>query len=94
MLDPLLHNTASATVLDCDDKFNVIPGEVAVVLGRLLPGFAPDDLLAELHALLGDGLEPRGGPVRPGPPEPDMGLFPPWPGSSSAPTPAPPRLRS
>ena len=77
MLDPLLHTTASATVLDCDDKFNVIPGEVAVVLdGRLLPGFAPDDLLAELHALLGDGLELEVVRFDPGPPEPDMGLFP------------------
>ena len=28
MLDPLLHNTVSATVLGCDDKFNVIPAAV------------------------------------------------------------------
>ena len=60
MLDPLFHNTASATVLDCDDKFNVIPGEVTAVLdGRLLPGFVPDDLLAELRALLGDASTSR-----------------------------------
>ena len=78
MLDPLLHNTASATVLDCDDKFNVIPGEVAAVLdGRLLPGFVPDDLLAELRALLGDDLDLEVVRFDPGPPEPDMGLFPP-----------------
>jgi len=77
MLDPLLHNTASATVLECDGKFNVIPGEVTAVLdGRLLPGFAPDDLLAELRALLGDDLDFEVVRFDPGPPEPDMGLFP------------------
>ena len=43
MLDPLLHNTVSPTVLGCDDKFNVIPAEVSAVLdGRLLPGFSPE----------------------------------------------------
>ena len=58
MLDPLLHNTVSPTVLRRDDKFNVIPSEVAALLdGRLLPGFAPDDLLGELRALLGDDVE-------------------------------------
>ena len=76
-LDPLLHNTVSPTVLSSHEKFNVIPAEVAAVLdGRLLPGFTPDDLLAELRALVGD--EPELEVVRfdPGPPEPDMSLFP------------------
>jgi acetylornithine deacetylase/succinyl-diaminopimelate desuccinylase-like protein len=77
MLDPLLHNTAGATVLGCDDKFNVIPGEVWAVLdGRLLPGFAPDDLLAELRALLGPDVELEVIRFDPGPPAPDMALFP------------------
>jgi len=77
MLDPLLHNTASATVLECDGKFNVIPGEVTAVLdGRLLPGFAPDDLLAELRGLLGDDLDLEVVRFDPGPPAPDMALFP------------------
>ena len=77
MLDPLVHNTASATVLECDGKFNVIPGEVTAVLdGRLLPGFAPDDLLAELHGLLGDDLDLEVVRFDPGPPAPDMALFP------------------
>ena len=35
------------------EKVNVIPNEVSVVCdGRLLPGFQPDDLIAELRALL------------------------------------------
>jgi acetylornithine deacetylase/succinyl-diaminopimelate desuccinylase-like protein len=77
MLDPLLHNTVSATVLHCDDKFNVIPGEVTAVLdGRLLPGASPDDLLAELRALLGSEVELEVVRFDPGPPAPDMSLFP------------------
>jgi acetylornithine deacetylase/succinyl-diaminopimelate desuccinylase-like protein len=77
MLDPLLHNTASATVIECDGKFNVIPAEVTAVLdGRLLPGFAPDDMLAELHDLLGPDLQLDVVRFDPGPPAPDMGLFP------------------
>lgn len=77
MLDPLLHNTASATVIECDGKFNVIPAEVTAVLdGRLLPGFAPDDMLAELHDLLGRDLQLDVVRFDPGPPAPDMGLFP------------------
>jgi acetylornithine deacetylase/succinyl-diaminopimelate desuccinylase-like protein len=77
MLDPLLHNTVSPTVVDCDDKFNVIPAQVTAILdGRLLPGFTPDDLLAELRAILGEEVELEVVRFDPGPPEPDMGLFP------------------
>jgi acetylornithine deacetylase/succinyl-diaminopimelate desuccinylase-like protein len=77
MLDPLLHNTVSPTVLQSDDKFNVIPGEVTAVLdGRLLPGFSPADLLAELRALLGNDLDLEVMHFDASPAEPDMGLFP------------------
>ena len=77
MLDPLLHNTVSPTVLRSNDKFNVIPAEVTAVLdGRLLPGFAPDDLLAELRALLGNDLDLEVTRFDPGAPEPDMSLYP------------------
>jgi acetylornithine deacetylase/succinyl-diaminopimelate desuccinylase-like protein len=77
MLDPLLHNTASPTVLQSDDKFNVIPGEVTAVLdGRLLPGFSPDDMLTELRALLGNDLDLEVMHFDASPAEPDMGLFP------------------
>jgi acetylornithine deacetylase/succinyl-diaminopimelate desuccinylase-like protein len=77
MLDPLLHNTVSPTVLGCDDKFNVIPGEVTAVLdGRLLPGNTPDDLLAELRSLLGDDVALEVLRFDEGPPQPDMSLYP------------------
>jgi acetylornithine deacetylase/succinyl-diaminopimelate desuccinylase-like protein len=76
LFDPILHNTVSPTILHASDKVNVIPGEVSVELdGRLLPGYAPDDLVAELRHLLGDEVELNVLKYDPGPPEPDMGLF-------------------
>jgi acetylornithine deacetylase/succinyl-diaminopimelate desuccinylase-like protein len=76
MLDPLLHNTVSPTVLDCEDKFNVIPAEVSAVLdGRLLPGFSPEHLLGELRAVLGEDVELEVVRFDPGAAEPDMSLF-------------------
>ncbi|MBN1658412.1 MAG: M20/M25/M40 family metallo-hydrolase [Anaerolineae bacterium] len=79
LLSPLLHNTASPTVVHAGKQINVIPSEVAVLLdGRLLPGQGPDDMLRELHALLDPvvpGVEIEVTRYEPGPPEPDMGLF-------------------
>ena len=76
VLDPILHNTVSPTGLRGSDKFNVIPGQVEVVLdGRLLPGFEPQDLLGELRALLGADVEMEVVKHDPGPPEADLELF-------------------
>jgi acetylornithine deacetylase/succinyl-diaminopimelate desuccinylase-like protein len=76
LLDPLLHNTVSPTILHASDKCNVIPSQVTVELdGRLLPGYTPDDLEAELSQLLGDEVEFSVVLYEPGPPEADMGLF-------------------
>ncbi len=76
VLDPILHNTVSATSLRGSDKFNVIPAEIEIVLdGRLLPGFAPQDLLGELHGLIGRDVEFEVVRHDPGPPEPDLTLF-------------------
>jgi acetylornithine deacetylase/succinyl-diaminopimelate desuccinylase-like protein len=76
VFDPLLHNTVNATVLHGSDKFNVIPSQVSVELdGRLLPGFKPDDMIAELHQIIGQDLELEVLRFDPGPAEPDMGLF-------------------
>ncbi|MBN1660998.1 MAG: M20/M25/M40 family metallo-hydrolase, partial [Anaerolineae bacterium] len=79
LLSPLLHNTASPTVVHAGKQINVIPSEVSVLLdGRLLPGQAPDDMLRELHALLDPAVpnvEIEVTRYEPGPPEPDMGLF-------------------
>jgi acetylornithine deacetylase/succinyl-diaminopimelate desuccinylase-like protein len=58
VFDPLLHNTASANVVRGGDKINVIPGETSVELDcRLLPGFSPEQLFAELRALAGVEME-------------------------------------
>ncbi len=75
-LDPLLHNTVSATVLQGSTKVNVIPSEVTVELdGRLLPGHPADEMVSELQELLGDEVEIAIVRHEPGPAEPDMGLF-------------------
>ena len=53
-LDPLLHNTATPTVVAGGESTNVIPTEITVELdGRVLPGYAPTDLLDELDGLVG-----------------------------------------
>ena len=77
MIAPLLHNTVSATVLHSgSSSVNVIPSEISVELdGRLLPGYTPDDMIAELRAIIGDQVELEVARFEPGPPEPDMGLY-------------------
>ncbi len=75
-LDPLLHNSVSPTTLSAGDKINVIPDRITLGLdGRLLPGFAPEDLLSELHDLLGDAIALSVDRYDPAPAEPDMGLL-------------------
>jgi acetylornithine deacetylase/succinyl-diaminopimelate desuccinylase-like protein len=74
--DPLLHNTASVTVIAGGEKINVIPGEVTLEIDcRLLPGFTPQEVFSELRGLSGVAIEfeivqhdPVGG-------EPDMAMF-------------------
>ena len=42
VVDPVLHNTANATIVRGGEKINVIPSEVTVELdGRLLLGYTP-----------------------------------------------------
>jgi acetylornithine deacetylase/succinyl-diaminopimelate desuccinylase-like protein len=76
VFDPLLHNTASATIVGGGEKINVIPDAVSLELDcRLLPGFTPEQMFAELRALSGAELEfeiTRHDPVAA---EPDMALF-------------------
>jgi acetylornithine deacetylase/succinyl-diaminopimelate desuccinylase-like protein len=58
IFDPLLHNTVSATIVGGGAKVNVIPDTVELTLdGRLLPGFAPEQMFAELRALSGMEME-------------------------------------
>jgi acetylornithine deacetylase/succinyl-diaminopimelate desuccinylase-like protein len=76
IFDSILHNTVSPTILHGSNKINVIPSEVMVELdGRLLPGYHPDDMIAELNRIVGDNIEIEVVRHDPGPAEPDMGLF-------------------
>jgi acetylornithine deacetylase/succinyl-diaminopimelate desuccinylase-like protein len=76
VFDPLLHNTVNATIVGGGDKVNVIPSEATVELdGRLLPGFTGEDMLRELRALLGPGVDVEVVRYDSGPPEPDFALF-------------------
>ncbi len=73
---PLFHNTVSPTMVKGSNKVNVIPAEVTLRLdGRLLPGFGPDDMVAELRALAGEKFELEVERYEPGSADPDMGLF-------------------
>jgi acetylornithine deacetylase/succinyl-diaminopimelate desuccinylase-like protein len=76
IFDPLLHNTVSATIVGGGEKVNVIPDSITLSLdGRLLPGFGPEQLFAELRAVSGIEMEleiVRHDPVAA---EPDLALF-------------------
>ena len=76
VFDPMLHNTASATIVQGGEKINVIPDELSLELDcRLLPGFAPEDVFAELRALAGVELEFEVAQHDRVAGEPDMALF-------------------
>ena len=75
-IETLLRNTVNATIVRGGEKVNVIPAQIDLELdGRLLPGFAPDDLIAELHGIIGDGIEVELVRHDAGPAEPDLALF-------------------
>ncbi|MGD9891901.1 MAG: M20/M25/M40 family metallo-hydrolase, partial [Dehalococcoidia bacterium] len=58
MFEAILHNTATPTIIHGGSKSNVIPGSVTIQLdGRLLPGQAVEDYIAEVRALVGDDAE-------------------------------------
>lgn len=76
VFDPLLHNTVNPTIVRGGDKINVIPSEIVLELdGRLLPGYGPADMLAELRAIAGRAVELEVSLYEPGPAAPDLGLF-------------------
>lgn len=76
-IEPLLHNTVNPTIVHGGEKINVIPSNIVLELdGRLLPGFGPEGIIAELSQIIGDEVELEVVRFDPGPPaEPDMGLF-------------------
>ncbi len=58
LIERALRNTVSVTIVHAGSKINVIPAEVELELdGRTLPGFGPDDLIREVHDLVGPELE-------------------------------------
>ena len=74
--EPMLRNTVNATIVRGGSKINVVPSEIELELdGRALPGFSPEQLIAELHDLAGDDIEVEVVRHDPGPAEPDLGLF-------------------
>jgi acetylornithine deacetylase/succinyl-diaminopimelate desuccinylase-like protein len=73
---PILRNTATPTIIRGGDKINVVPSEIELELdGRLLPGFQPDDLIRELHALVGADVELSVIRHDPGPKHTDLSWF-------------------
>jgi acetylornithine deacetylase/succinyl-diaminopimelate desuccinylase-like protein len=76
VLGRVIRNTAAPTIVRAGDKINVIPSEVHVELdGRILPGQTPDDLIAELHDIVGEDIEFELVRHDPGPPEPDLSFY-------------------
>jgi acetylornithine deacetylase/succinyl-diaminopimelate desuccinylase-like protein len=75
-LSRVIRNTVSATIVRGGDKINVIPSEVELELdGRILPGFTPDDLIGELHEIVGRDVELEVVRHDPGPPDPDLAFY-------------------
>ena len=77
LLDPLFRNTVNPTIVRGGEKINVLPGEITVEIdGRLLPGFGPETMLAEVGLVVGHDVEMEVTQYDRGPGQPDMGLFP------------------
>jgi acetylornithine deacetylase/succinyl-diaminopimelate desuccinylase-like protein len=75
-IETLLRNTVNATIVRGGEKVNVIPAQIDLELdGRLLPGFTPDDLIGELHGIIGDDIEVELVRHDAGHAEPDLALF-------------------
>jgi acetylornithine deacetylase/succinyl-diaminopimelate desuccinylase-like protein len=56
--DPILHHTINATIARVGEKINVIPSVATVELdGRMLPGFEPEQFVAEVREVIGDEPE-------------------------------------
>ena len=77
ILSRVIRNTVSPTIVRGGDKINVIPSEVELELdGRILPGQTPDDLMRELHDIVGrNDIEFEVVRHDPGPPEPDLSFY-------------------
>jgi acetylornithine deacetylase/succinyl-diaminopimelate desuccinylase-like protein len=77
VLDRALRNTVSATIVHGGEKINVIPSQIELELdGRLLPGYSPEDIIREIHTLVGPELELEVVRHDPYPAEPDLSQLP------------------
>lgn len=57
MLDAMLHNTVNATMIEGGTKINIAPSKIVAQLdGRLLPGYSPEDMQAEIRDVVGDKI--------------------------------------
>jgi acetylornithine deacetylase/succinyl-diaminopimelate desuccinylase-like protein len=76
---PLLHNTVNASAIEGADNPSRIPDRIELSLVCvLLPGFGPDDIIAELRPIIGQDIELEVVDTKwyePAPAEPDMGFF-------------------
>lgn len=77
ILEPMLRNMVTPTIVEGGTAPNVVPARVDVTLdGRMLPGVTSEELLAEVRAVVGDRVElichVDAPPVTGGP---DMGLY-------------------
>ena len=76
-LYPLLHNTFNVTKVCGGEQVGTSPAQVSTeIFACVLPGYSPEDLVAELRHFIGDEVELE--ITHPGeaiPEKPDMGLF-------------------
>lgn len=76
MFDAMLHNTANATIIKGGGKINVLPSRIEVEMdGRILPSFTPDDMIKEMHDLVGEDIQIDLVRYDDGSREPDMGWY-------------------
>jgi acetylornithine deacetylase/succinyl-diaminopimelate desuccinylase-like protein len=75
-LEPSLRNTTNATIIRASEKINVVPSTIEVELDtRALPGFTPDQVMAEVGDAVGADVELELVRHDPGPPAPDLTLY-------------------
>jgi acetylornithine deacetylase/succinyl-diaminopimelate desuccinylase-like protein len=75
-LEPSLRTTTNATIIRASEKINVVPSTIEVELDtRALPGFTPDEVMAEVGDAVGADVELELVRHDPGPPAPDLTLY-------------------